>query len=156
MNIDRTTKTRLQPDRPGPLTVFWIRMKGVLGLILRGRFRNLVGHVSYFLYRRRYPDHPWLAIPANSILWSLLSKNDVGLEFGSGKSTVWFAKKISRLISIEHDSIWHDKVTKQLALQGLLNVDCLLIKKMSWTKKARTRLMLGQRKGSPRTALISY
>jgi len=123
------TKSRLEPDRPGLFRVLWIRTKGVLSLILRGDFRELAGHVAYFFYRRRYPDDPWLARPANSILASFLRKNDVGLEFGSGRSTVWFAERILRLISIEHDPIWHEKVKNELAARNLYNVDCLLVEK---------------------------
>jgi len=88
-----------------------------------------MGHIAYFLDRRRYPDHPWLARPANAILESFLTRNDVGLEFGSGRSTLWFAKKVSALTSVEHDPVWHNKVTKELARRKLLNVHCLLVEK---------------------------
>jgi predicted O-methyltransferase YrrM len=86
-------------------------------------------YTANFLYRRKHPNHPWLARSANSILESFLTKDDVGLEFGSGKSTVWFAERVSALTSIEHDPAWHDKVTKALALRELRNVDCLLVRK---------------------------
>ncbi|MGO9117339.1 MAG: hypothetical protein ACLQPD_06960 [Desulfomonilaceae bacterium] len=33
------------------------------------------------------------------------------------------------MTSIEHDPIWHSKVTKELTMQCLQNVDCLLIEK---------------------------
>ncbi len=129
MFINSPIESRLEPDRPGWSSVLWIRVKGVISLVLRCSFRELTGHVAYFLYRGRHPDHPWLAKPANLILDSFLTKNDVGLEFGSGRSTLWFAGRISKLTSIEHDPIWHDKVTKELALQNLQNVDYLLVKK---------------------------
>ena len=70
-----------------------------------------------------------MARSANSILESFLAKNDVGLEFGSGRSTLWFAQKVSALTSIEHDPVWHNKVTKELALRDLRNVDYLLVEK---------------------------
>ena len=122
-------KLGLEPDRPGWIRVLWIRVKGVLGLVLRGRIRELKGHVAYFLDRRRHPDRPWLAGPANSILESFLTERDVGLEFGSGRSTLWFAQKVSALTSVEHDRVWHNKVTKEFALRNLRNVDCLLVEK---------------------------
>lgn len=129
MLINGAAASRLEPDRPGRLSVLWIRVKGVLSLILRVRFRELMGHVAYYFYRRKHPDNPWLAGPANAILESFLAKNDVGLEFGSGRSTLWFAQKVSALTSVEHDPDWHNKVTKELALRKLLNVDCLLVEK---------------------------
>jgi hypothetical protein len=119
----------LEAARPDRLSVLWIRITGVLGLILRGHVRDLVGHVAYFLYRRKHPEHPWLAGPANSILESFLTERDVGLEFGSGRSTLWFAQKVSALTSIEHDPVWHNKVTKELEMRKLANVNCLLVEK---------------------------
>ena len=120
---------RLEADRPGWFRVLWIRIKGLLTLILRGRFRELSGHLAYFLYRRRHPDYPWLAGPANSILESFLTDRDVGLEFGSGRSTLWLAQKVSALTSVEHDPVWYNKVTKELELRKLANVNCLLVEK---------------------------
>ncbi len=129
MFINGLIESRLEPDRPDRFRVLWIRIKGVLSLIARGSFRHLLGHLGYFLYRRKFPGDPWLAKPANSILKSFLANQDVGLEFGSGRSTVWFAQRVSAITSIEHDPIWHAKVTKELALQSLRNVDCLLVEK---------------------------
>jgi SAM-dependent methyltransferase len=127
--VHADTQTGLEPDRPGRLSVLWIRIKGVLSLVSRGHFRDLGGHVAYFLYRRRHPDHPWLAGPANSILESFLTKRDVGLEFGSGRSTLWLAEKVSALTSVEHDPVWHKKVSKELELRKLANVNCFFVEK---------------------------
>jgi predicted O-methyltransferase YrrM len=46
-----------------------------------------------------------------------------GLEFGSGRSTVWFAGKLRHLTSVEHHSGWHEVVKEQLARAGCTNVD---------------------------------
>jgi predicted O-methyltransferase YrrM len=129
MRRQKATKTWLEPDRPGLLTVLWIRVIGVFRLLSRGRFHQLMGHLGNFVYRRKSPGDPWLSRPANLILDSFLRKDDVGLEFGSGKSTVWFAERVSGITSIEHDSTWHDKVTKELAMRNLRNVDCLLVER---------------------------
>ena len=42
----------------------------------------------------------------------------VGVEWGSGRSTKWFAGKIRHLTSIEDNADWHAIVTKQLADAG--------------------------------------
>jgi predicted O-methyltransferase YrrM len=122
-------KLGLESDRPGWIRVLCIRIEGVLKLILRWHIRELTGHVAYYLYRRKHPEHPWLARPANSILESFLTKRDVGLEFGSGRSTLWFAQKVSALTSVEHNPVWHKKVTKELELRKLANVNCLFVEK---------------------------
>jgi len=50
-----------------------------------------------------------------------------GLEFGSGRSTVWFAGKLRRLTSVEHDPDWFATISRKLADAGLRNVDYRLI-----------------------------
>ncbi|MGQ9682039.1 MAG: hypothetical protein ACUVX9_05855 [Anaerolineae bacterium] len=47
----------------------------------------------------------------------------VGIEWGSGRSTVWLAKRAARLISVEHSSEWHARVQAWLTKEALLNVD---------------------------------
>ena len=49
------------------------------------------------------------------------------LEFGSGRSTRWFAKRVDRLTSVEHAEEWHRIVSKELQDEGVGNVDYLHI-----------------------------
>jgi predicted O-methyltransferase YrrM len=74
-----------------------------------------------------HPDHPWLTRQANDILSTFLKASDIGLEFGCGRSTLWFAKHTKHLTSVEHDCGWHARVVRMTELQGLRNVDCYLI-----------------------------
>ena len=53
----------------------------------------------------------------------------VGLEYGSGRSTVFFAKRLKKLVSIEHYPEWYQKVDKMLLARGINNVEYLLIPK---------------------------
>lgn len=74
-------------------------------------------------YRRTHPGLPWLTQTANQILETLILPGDAGLEFGSGRSTVWFAGHVSRLTSVEHNPEWYAKVRGELADKNLENVD---------------------------------
>jgi len=47
-----------------------------------------------------------------------LQSDDVGAEFGSGRSTSWFALRIGHLTSVEHNSEWHGIVTDSIGRQG--------------------------------------
>lgn len=78
-------------------------------------------------YRKLNPDHPWLTPQAIWILDTWLTKDDIGIEWGSGKSTLWFAKRVKQLLSIEHDPVWYDKVSIQLKRVGAGNVDYHLL-----------------------------
>jgi predicted O-methyltransferase YrrM len=68
-------------------------------------------------YRR--PNDPWLTAPAVELLSSWLRPSDVGLELGSGRSTLWFAARVAHLISVEHDEAWFRRISGQLHERGL-------------------------------------
>jgi hypothetical protein len=89
--------------------------------------RYIYNRINEIVYQYMYPDHPWLTKTANLILASYLNKSDVGLEFGSGRSTVWFAQRVGFLTSIEHDTSWYALVSKQLKKQQITNVKHCLI-----------------------------
>jgi predicted O-methyltransferase YrrM len=54
-------------------------------------------------------------------LTDYLKDTDIGLEFGSGRSTLWFSKKVSGLISVEHDRAWYEKVSNRLTENKITN-----------------------------------
>lgn len=70
-------------------------------------------------YERKNPEAPWLTATMIEFLDCWLSSNDVGLEFGSGRSTVWFASRVGRLTSVEHDAQWYQNVRTRLEARGL-------------------------------------
>jgi SAM-dependent methyltransferase len=84
---------------------------------------NRLDRLAVAIYQRRHPDHPWLNDTANSILASMLKPSDVGLEFGSGRSTIWFARRLAKLTSVEHDPQWYEDTSRRLRSEGITNVD---------------------------------
>jgi predicted O-methyltransferase YrrM len=86
----------------------------------------VMNRINEFIYQKSHPQYPWLTKSANSILQSLLKSTDVGLEFGSGRSTVWFAKRLSLLTSVENDELWYNKVNNLLQNNNLANVKYIL------------------------------
>ena len=89
--------------------------------------RYIVNRILVKFYEVLYPTHPWLTKTANSILDTYLLDSDIGLEFGSGRSTIWFAKRVKHLISIEPDKTWHQKVQQEIHANKLNNVDYYFI-----------------------------
>ena len=81
-----------------------------------------------FFYELRYPDHPWLTQQANAILSTLLKPADVELEWGSGRSTIWFSPRIKHLTSVEQDEAWYDVVSRKFKEANISNVNYLLCK----------------------------
>jgi SAM-dependent methyltransferase len=94
---------------------------------LRNLFRPLylAGRIKNWLYENQHPDHPWLAPGAIEWLETHLQPEMRGWEWGSGRSTLWFAKRIASLTSIESDPAWFARV--RTLLSGVSNVEFRLI-----------------------------
>jgi hypothetical protein len=70
---------------------------------------------------RLRPNDPWLAPGATRYLETTLRPEWTGFEWGSGRSTVWFGRRVGRLVSIEHDEHWYATVRGRI--EGLSNVE---------------------------------
>jgi predicted O-methyltransferase YrrM len=88
--------------------------------------RYLCNRARQLIYERGHADAPWLTPGAIGLLESLLRPADRGVEFGSGRSTVWFARRVAALTSVEHDERWYQTVTATLKASELGNVDYIL------------------------------
>jgi len=71
------------------------------------------------VFESRHPMYPWITADMINILENLLKPGDVGFEFGSGNSTIWLAKRTKRVLSVEHNRDWYEKVTASLKEYGL-------------------------------------
>jgi hypothetical protein len=87
------------------------------------RPRLLLARIRYKLWERANPDKPWLCPGTVAFLQAQLNKSMVAAEFGSGRSTGWFAALVGRLWSIEHNRVWYERVRRQLEEAGVTNVD---------------------------------
>lgn len=71
--------------------------------------------------------YPWLNHGAVNWLRSNLTPEMIGYEWGSGRSTVFFARFMKRLVSLEHKKKWFRRVQGLMAECGVTNVDYYLI-----------------------------
>jgi hypothetical protein len=78
------------------------------------------------VYQWRHPAEPWITPAAVAILADCLRPTDVGLEFGSGRSTAWFAARMASITSFENNPAWFAKVEVMLKSRGCSNVDLRL------------------------------
>jgi predicted O-methyltransferase YrrM len=85
--------------------------------------RYIQARTRQVLYQKAHPDAPWLTPHAIRLLTTMLRPSDIGAEFGSGRSTLWLARRCAHLISVEHDQVWHAKVAGMIARQGIQHVD---------------------------------
>jgi hypothetical protein len=67
----------------------------------------------YHRFQKKHPDYPWLCPDAIKAL-EILLKGGKGIEYGSGRSTLFFAQLLDELHSIEHHLGWSEKVNQML------------------------------------------
>lgn len=87
--------------------------------------RYIFNRLKNYFFEKNNPNLPWINSSAINIFTELLTDEDVGVEFGSGKSTVWFSKKIKHLTSVEDHKDWFDRIRGELPNQLIKNVDYL-------------------------------
>ncbi|WP_405211302.1 class I SAM-dependent methyltransferase [Dokdonia sp. Asnod2-E02] len=88
--------------------------------------RYITNRLGLFVYEQFNKDKPWIAPSAIKWLEANLNKEMRGVEFGSGRSTVWYAHKLKSLVSIEDHQEWFQKVEEQLNNAKLTNVRYVL------------------------------
>lgn len=68
-------------------------------------------------------DRPWVVYEAAEWLNGLLEPEWSVFEWGSGVSTLFFARRVQRVVTIEHVDAWRARVAERLEREGLTNVD---------------------------------
>ena len=84
--------------------------------------------IAYWVWEKLNPDKPWLCRGTIKFCEREFAGSMTGVEFGSGRSTAWFARRVGHLTSVEHDSGWHARVTETLQGEGLTNIDYRLVR----------------------------
>ena len=87
----------------------------------------IIQRLQYAIYVRRHPDEPWLSPDSVRFLDKNLNKKMTLFEWGSGRSTLWFAKRVKDVVSIEYHSGWAQKVEKMLQDKSVRNVELCYI-----------------------------
>jgi len=74
----------------------------------------LAKRIAYRFYEVTHPNEPWIAQGAVRFLEANLSRDWIGLEWGSGRSSAWYAERLGSIVSIEHNRGWYEKVSMNL------------------------------------------
>jgi hypothetical protein len=62
---------------------------------------------------------PWINFDAQSYLDSIINDKMQVFEYGMGGSTLYFAKRVKMIGSVEHDPEWFRKVEQKITEQGI-------------------------------------
>lgn len=105
----------------------FIRPKGFTWAYLRYRVMRPLLKVNYKLAKLFYPVSPWTTLASIKTFEKILSPEMIGFEYGSGFSTLFFAKRLKHITSVEHDRDWHRLVSEKFKTLNIANVDYQLI-----------------------------
>jgi hypothetical protein len=75
---------------------------------------------------RARPPRPWITQHAHDLLDQWLRPTDVGIEFGAGGTTTFFARRVGRVHSVEGFDHWHAPLAARLRDEGVRNVSLVL------------------------------
>src|SRR3989339_318086 len=64
---------------------------------------------------------PWVTYSFIDFISERLNTNMDIFEYGSGNSTLWYAKKVSSVTSVEHDKKWFEKIKNSMPQNVNLN-----------------------------------
>ena len=70
---------------------------------------------------------PWIPFEATERLDKILTKEMTVFEWGSGGSTLFFTKRVKKIISIEHNPEWYHRILELLKSSNILNCEYFLI-----------------------------
>ena len=98
------------------------------------RYRLLRPLLKFYHKTLVQNNSPWLSPASIEILDAILKPSMMGFEFGSGRSTLFTAKRINHLVSLEHDPTWFKMVQQQLTSSGQKNVEYHLIEQTKASK----------------------
>lgn len=84
-----------------------------LSRLLRNGPRALFSAIGRTVFDYR-PQRPWISYDAAAILARRIGAESRVLEFGSGMSTLWLARRAGHLLSIEDHADWHAMVSRRL------------------------------------------
>ncbi len=64
---------------------------------------------------------PWITYAAIEFLKDRIQEDHLIFEYGSGNSTLWLSTRSRKLISIEHDASWYQKMQASIVGQGIIS-----------------------------------
>jgi 16S rRNA G966 N2-methylase RsmD len=88
--------------------------------IIHGFYAITTGLLRIFWGYR--PVLPWIPYSAIKEIEKIINKHSIILEFGSGMSTIWLARKCDKVYSVEDSEDWFDIVKEKLERLRLNNV----------------------------------
>lgn len=104
-------------------------LKQLLSMNTSGYF-NEIGWINSFKNQMPMDKSsnplPWVTYGFIDFISDRLNKNMDIFEYGSGNSTLWYAKKVNTVISVEHDKKWFEAIKKNMPNNANINYEELV------------------------------
>ena len=81
---------------------------------------------------------PWVTYSFIDFIADRIQKDHTVFEFGSGNSTFYYAQRAQKVVSVEHDKTWYDKISSAIPLNSAM-VFCELQKDGDYSKMPLNR-----------------
>lgn len=130
--IDLQAKIKQIEGRSGVISKNYKVPKGTGFKYIKYRVLRPLLKWKYNMYRRK-GDLPWLTPTSIEFFKEYLDGSQIGCEFGSGASTIFFSSRSKKIVSIEHYKPWFDKVNAGLEKNSSDVVDYRFIEKQEPT-----------------------
>lgn len=89
------------------------RLKALLSYGHKG-YLNTIGWFRAFDEQQAIDENgeplPWVTYSFIDFIKGRLNRELVVFEYGSGSSTLFYAQKVKRVVSVEHDQSWYNKI----------------------------------------------
>jgi hypothetical protein len=72
-------------------------------------------------------DQPWIVFKAKEFLDGILKSDMTVWEYGSGSSTLYFARRVKQVYSVENDKEWFVHLNNRIEIEQMKNVHYRLI-----------------------------
>jgi precorrin-6B methylase 2 len=72
-------------------------------------------------------DQPWIVYSAKRFLDAILQKDMTVWEYGSGSSTLYFARRVKQVYSVENDKSWFYRLKTVMEKENIDNVQYTLV-----------------------------
>ena len=134
---------KIIPENITNLPVIWSARKVVLYLIsiiiavFRFKKKSLIWDSLRFfptwyasVKRNNNPldyDQPWIVYSAKRFLDAILQKDMTVWEYGSGSSTLYFARRVKQVYSVENDKSWFYRLKTFIEKKNIDNVKYTLV-----------------------------
>lgn len=87
-------------------------------------------------YDTIHDERPWFTLALVDWLDAYIQPHMNIFEWGSGGSTLFYARRAQRVISIEHEEAWYHRVSDAVRARGLTNIDLHITCQSSLTRES--------------------